>query len=303
MTTIATPAHRTIGHHKTPPAWVNTLLGGAPPRTAPIAGTAAELAVREHGRICLASAVLPRATALPTAQFSQTVQRIYDAIARSLAQRGIVHPIRFWNHIPDIHADMGAGLDRYMAFNLGRYQALRQWLGSEQAFPTSMATASGIGCGGDTLVVHALASDRSGLAIENSRQVPAYRYSSRYGPRPPCFARATAWTDDSGRPMLLIGGTASVRGEDSVHRGDLPAQLEETCANLQALIGSAAAATGQAWNASSMRSLRAYLPDGRVAQEVERALLTVFPAVRQVELVSAQLCRRDLLVEVEGVAG
>ena len=29
------------------------------------------------------------------------------------------------------------------------------------------------------------------MPVENPRQIPAFRYSKRYGPIPPCFARAT----------------------------------------------------------------------------------------------------------------
>ena len=43
---------------------------------------------------------------------------------------------------------------------------------------------------------------------------------------------------------LLIGGTASIVGEDSTHVGDPAGQVEETVANLSALIAAATAATG-----------------------------------------------------------
>ena len=72
--------------------------------------------------------------------------------------------------------------------------------------------------------------------LENPRQVPAYRYSRRYGLRPPCFARATKFES-----TLFIGGTASIIGEDSRHAAAIVAQTEETLSNLRALI---AAATG-----------------------------------------------------------
>jgi hypothetical protein len=41
------------------------------------------------------------------------------------------------------------------------------------------------------------------------------------------------------RALLLIGGTASIVGEDSLHEGDAGAQLEETLKNLEALIDTA----------------------------------------------------------------
>ena len=41
------------------------------------------------------------------------------------------------------------------------------------------------------LMIDALSAASPGIAVENPRQIPSYRYARRYGPRPPCFARAT----------------------------------------------------------------------------------------------------------------
>jgi enamine deaminase RidA (YjgF/YER057c/UK114 family) len=207
-----------------------------------------------------------------------------------------------WNHVPDIQADLGMQLDRYMVFNAGRHQAFREWFGGGQQFADAVPTASGVGCDGSSLVVHTLAAASPGTAIDNPRQVAPIRYSSRYGPCPPCFARATAWCDASGRQLVLIGGTASVRGEHSVHVGDLPAQLEETRANLEALIEEASRMIGRRCNLACLRSLRAYVPHDSDAGRVAQAMSAVFPNVTECELVFAALCRRDLLVEIEGVA-
>ena len=263
----------------TPPDWVEEILGGAAAHHVDVGGVAVQ--VREGGGVCLVSGRIARATAMSAAELAGAVQGLYGAIAETLGHRSARHPVRFWNHIPDIHAEMGEGMDRYMAFNMGRYNAFCRWFGSEKAFGECVATASGIGCEGEDLVIHALAGERGGVAIANPRQVAPYRYSVRYGPRPPCFARATAWGK-----RLLIGGTASVRGEESVHVGDLEAQLGETYANLQALLAQAAVTTKRAWDAGCMRWLRVYIPREEFAERIERSVMTMFPRVEQLELVA-----------------
>jgi enamine deaminase RidA (YjgF/YER057c/UK114 family) len=63
-------------------------------------------------------------------------------------------------------------------------------------------------------------------------------HAIKYGPMPPSFSRATiAVLGD--RRLLLIGGTASIVGEDSTHIGDVSAQLDETLHNLAALVSAA----------------------------------------------------------------
>ena len=77
---------------------------------------------------------------------------------------------------------------------------------------------------------------RASRSITRGRS-PRSDYSSRYGPLPPCFARGTIITHPvSGRRMLLAAGTASIRGEESVHVGDLRSQMRETLENLASLL-------------------------------------------------------------------
>src|SRR3546814_5261662 len=57
-------------------------------------------------------------------------------------------------------------------------------------------------------------------------------------PQPPSFARAMLPPTDSRMPLLL-SGTASVVGHATLHAGALLAQLHETLANFDALLGAA----------------------------------------------------------------
>jgi hypothetical protein len=220
-------------------------------------------------------------------------------------------PVRLWNYIPGILAPLDPHPHRYMSFNAGRHDAYERRYGSRHSFPGLIATASGIGHDGMDLVIHALAARAPGIAVENPRQVPAYLYSHRYGPLPPCFARATLLArPGEERRWLLVGGTSSVYGEDSAHAGDLVAQAGETLHNLEALLGrslevvarhSGPVPAGRAALAS-FRHLRVYHPARADRAEVANLVEPRFPQLDSLEYLVADLCRPELLIEIEGLA-
>ena len=219
-----------------PPAWVQSLLGRdsieRPMRRDVVAVTGS-------GRHSLFATAVPGATSLDAAGLRLQVRQAYATIAEALARDGR-HPIRFWNFLPAPSESMGDGVDRYRVFNEGRFDAYAQWYGAPRAFSHSLATASAIGVASEDFLLYCLASERPGIPVENPRQTSSWRYSARYGPKPPCFARATI-ADINGVSRLLIGGTASILGEDSVHIGKVHAQVEETLRNMGALIATARA--------------------------------------------------------------
>src|SRR5262249_47691686 len=125
--------------------------------------------------------------------------------------------------------------------------------------------------------------------------------SPRYGPMPPCFSRATI-ASVNGRRRLLVGGTASIVGEDSAHGDDVHAQLEETLRNLEALIE---AATGRAESGNALTrflDLRVYCARAGDAATIHNVLTARCPRAERIELAIARVCRPELLVEIEGVA-
>ena len=239
------------------------------------------------------------------ADFEQSTLRCYRTLAGVLTSLDTPHPVRFWNFIPNIRKGGAEGRDRYMVFNAGRFQALTEWFGGHRPSSAHVATASGVGHRGRDLVIHVLTARTPGIHVENPRQVPSFEYSSRYGPIPPCFARATIVTGKHGEKMVLIGGTSSVRGEASVHPGDAAAQTCETLTNLRHLLAAV-------WNPGDspcpdldpLRAVRVYyVHEGDLAaiQGELRAVLS--PAAQtSIEYSNADLCRPELLVEIEGVA-
>jgi chorismate lyase/3-hydroxybenzoate synthase len=253
--------------------------------------------------LVLIEVTVPQATLMPAEQLRAEVSCAYRRITRWLAARGRV-PIRFWNYIPAIGEAMGDGLDRYMVFNAGRYDAFDHALSRvAEAFGPSIATASAVGVGGSDLVIHGLASDAPGIPVENPRQTSSWRYSKRFGPMPPCFARAVVTTLRA-RPTLLIAGTASIVGEESLHEGDVDAQLAETLRNIGAIITAAPAASPSGVQEPFARlvHLRAYATTDDVARQVRLRLEACSPNARSIEVLRARVCRPELLLEIEGVA-
>lgn len=240
--------------------------------------------------------------------FQREVAEAYRHLFQPLTHAPAAHPVRLWAFVPDIHARMGPGLDRYMVFNAGRFEAFSDWYGGRDAFPRAIATASAVGVRGDALVLYALALEHPGHPVENPRQVPAYRYSRRFGPLPPCFSRAMVVDDPAlGRRRVLIGGTASIRGEDSLHLGDVTAQIEETFRNLATLIVTATETAGgppcpEEAALQRLRAVRVYHPRPQDAPAIRAALAARCPGVTSLEVLGAELCRPELLVEIEGVA-
>jgi chorismate lyase / 3-hydroxybenzoate synthase len=254
-------------------------------------------------RFTLHTARVSGAADLAPPEFERRTFETYAAVADQLARGPHRHALRFWNHVPFITEPADAGRDNYMVFNAGRFRAFSAWYGEPAQFERHVATASAIGHRGHDLVVHCLAGDEPGAAVNNPRQVAPYHYSQRFGPLPPCFARATLL---AGR-KLLVGGTASVRGEDSFHTDDLAAQLSETFVNIAALVCNAAGkkltpSLKLSRVLSSFRELRVYHPQQGHAAEIERAVASSFPNLRRLEMSHADLCRPELLVEIEGVA-
>lgn len=261
--------------------------------------------VVQHLDMALLSLRFPNADRLDDCAFEALCSSAYERLAEELDARD-ASAIRLWNYIPHILAPLGELEHRYMVFNAGRFRALQSWLGDEQ-LQQQVATASGVGHFGDALVIHCLASSLAGVPVENPRQIPAYLYSDRFGPLPPCFARATRWGDDVS--WLLVGGTASVRGEESLHDDDLRRQMDETLYNLAAVVRAGQGTSCAHLSPEDVRKalhsfeeLRVYHTSPELKAPIAQRLDGLLCPSTLVEYQHADLCREELLVEIEGIA-
>lgn len=211
----------------------------------------------------------------------------YRELAAFLATQAESQVLRVWNYLADINAGDGDE-ERYKRFCSGRAR------GMGEAFAGGFPAATAIGSlgGRRRLQVYLLAGTQPGMRVENPRQVSAWRYPRQYGPTPPSFARAMRLPADD---ALAISGTAAVIGHASAHHGHLSAQLAETLANLEALL----AAAGMPAGFDTHSPLKAYVRrpgDARAVREFFRQHLPGVPVL----LLHGDICRRELLVEVDG---
>ena len=173
------------------------------------------------------------------------------------------------------------------------------------AYPAS----TGIGADGFdvTMGCVALATERKDILavpLENPRQTAAYDYAAAYSPKSPKFARAMALSCGS-HATIFVSGTASITDSETRHIGDAVKQTHETIDNIVALIGEANLARhglpGLGAVIGNMGMVRVYVKNQEDYAAIRAACeerLGDVPAVYTI----ADVCRPDLLVEIEGVA-
>lgn len=224
--------------------------------------------------------VLFGALACDDADAHRAAACIHDRLIAVARAEGYPHLLRIWNYVRDINR-IDDGLERYRAFCAGRYDAFAKHGYSMRG---DLPAASAVGMGGGGVASYFVASREPVASVENPRQVNAWEYPPRYGPRSPSFSRATR-----GAGLVFVSGTASVVGHETVHVGDVAAQLEETLVNLDAVVG-----------AHELLTMKVY-----VRRAADYALIAARLAERPVPAIflRADLCRADLLVEIEAIAG
>ena len=224
-------------------------------------------------------------------------ERAYRDIAGLLARQRLAggvqaQVLRLWNYLDAINDGIGDD-ERYRHFCSGRARGIVE--SARNGF--SAATAIGRRDGVRVLQVYGLAARLAGIAVENPRQLSAWRYPREYGPTAPTFARATRTAAD----QLLVSGTAAVVGHASQHGGDTLAQIDETLINLDHLLEAAGAECAQ--RGASTMMLKAYVRDGADASAVAASIRARHPDLGGLLLLAGDICRRELRVEVDGIQG
>ncbi len=220
---------------------------------------------------------------------------IYEKVVRTAREAGYPHLLRVWNHVGGINAREG-DLERYKRFCTGRHEALTRGGFACHDFPAACA----VGMAGEGVITYFLASREPGINVENPRQVAAYEYPPEYGPRSPSFARATVarWTGDA---MIFIAGTSSVVGHKTLHAGDVVAQLDETLMNVDRIVREAASRAGVRGSLEDLAIAKTYLRRASDYDSVAPRVIGALPRTKHLFL-EADICRKDLLIEIEGVA-
>ncbi|MHB9020607.1 MAG: chorismate transformation enzyme, FkbO/Hyg5 family [Halothiobacillus sp.] len=222
-------------------------------------------------------------------------QSVYERIFRLLDHAGYPHLWRTWNFLTDIHGS-DQGLERYQQFNIGR-QAAYDAFSQPAASTAPAACALGIQQGG--FRVGFLAGRKPPVLLENPRQTSAYHYPDTYGPRSPTFSRATLIPLEN-RHLLLISGTASIVGHESRHIGNVRAQTRETLTNISEIVAQANdRLPDDTGFLLAQLQWRVYVRRPEDADAVRRELRVCLGKKLNMCFVQADVCRQELLVEIE----
>jgi enamine deaminase RidA (YjgF/YER057c/UK114 family) len=225
-------------------------------------------------------------------------ERAYRDIFAMLERQGFPHVLRFWTYFPRINGNEN-GIERYRLFNIGRGAA---FAAADRHHAETIPAACALGtASGDALTIYFVAAREGGRAIENPRQMSAYRYPPEYGPHSPTFSRAVLHPAN-GAPILFVSGTSSIVGHLSLHVGDVVAQTRETLANLEVVFAEAGRFVPPGTFAMKEASYKVYVRHAADAEAVRRELAAALGDDADVNFLLADICRSDLLVEIEAVA-
>ena len=254
----------------------------------------------------------------PTANLRGVYVQSMDALAQIravlvLAGSGFENIVRTWFYLGGITEPEG-DTRRYQELNRARadfYQDIHfcPLLVSANAPRGVYPASTGIGMSGEGLVTScvALETKRNGaflVPLENPQQTPAYAYHPRFSNQSPKFTRAMALVLDN-YVTTWVSGTASIVNAESRHPNDIEKQTEQAIENIERLIAAENFAlhglNGAGASLRDMAKVRIYLkrPDdfAKCKAICERRFGPV-PAIYAV----ADVCRPELLVEIEGVA-
>lgn len=242
----------------------------------------AERDIEAHGE----AGALQRATEI-------AYQEIFDVLDETEHR----HLIRVWNYLPEINAQAG-GDERYRHFNAARQMAFRK---SGRATMGTVPAACALGSpAGSPLSVYFLAARRPPKMIENPRQTSAYHYPPKFGRHSPVFSRACVW-GEPGHGRLFVSGTASIVGHETIHGGDVVAQTRETMVNIAALLEEANRVVGSNRYALNGLMLKVYVRTPSDLPAIEATLSELLNTPAAIVYLQADVCREDLLVEIEAV--
>lgn len=212
--------------------------------------------------------------------------------------------VRQWNYLERI-TDLIHGNQCYQDFNdvRSRFYASSEWL---YGYPA--ATGIGTQYGGVQIDFNAVKGNIDIVPLDNDWQRAAHDYSDNVlishridsEKETPKFERGKLLTDQSLK-MIYISGTAAIRGEDSIMDRNVLLQTEITLENIQHLIGLEEGRKNLLEHSGKLEFLRVYLKNETDVHVVKKDLDKLCTGV-PIAYLYADVCREELLVEIEGIA-
>ena len=235
------------------------------------------------------------------------LSRILSEARHELHRGGLslARMVRTWYYIGDI-LGTGERESPYDRFNAARNECYRTNWPDLCRSPAS----TGIGMRTNRIAFEGLFFSNEGDGaqvswIDNPLQTSPYLYNNGgKQSRKPSFSRAAA-VRFADAVMLFISGTASIRGSEVLFPGDPEAQTHVTIENIATLIGADNLAGRHGFPRGAalddLQEFRVYLKRPDDLDVVRDCCRRYLPAVPHTYLI-ADVCRPELLVEIEGVA-
>ena len=213
--------------------------------------------------------------------------------------------IRQWNYIEHICECDGEN-QHYQDFNDSRshFYAKTDW---NSGYPA----ATGIGTEHGGIMVEFIALEGEGLinvALNNPLQTAAHKYSQDVllGAEDPCFKQRSTPKFERARVLGLpdrqtvyISGTAAIRGEASHIADDITEQTRMTMQNIDYLVSNENY-PGEG-SSRTYEMLRIYVKYPCQMENARQYMTEHYPETMKI-YICADICREELLVEIEGIA-
>ncbi|MBN2520705.1 MAG: hypothetical protein JXB17_09395 [Bacteroidales bacterium] len=241
----------------------------------------------------------------------------FDLMARILMKESMnfSHVVRQWNYVEDI-----TGFENVNGYEVQKYQALndiRAKYYSTVNFTNGYPAATGIGMNTGGIILEFYANkfiqSEEVQPIKNPQQKDAYAYSQdvlighpvnektlRSSPK---FERAKYLSTRYNR-IIFISGTASIKNENTLGINDIETQTKVTIENIENLISQQNLKTNKVLNnftSVKYSLIRVYVKNTDHLEVVQSLCETSFKGA-QINYLIADICRDNLLVEIEGVA-
>jgi len=215
-----------------------------------------------------------------------------------------VHSIvRQWNYIQDILGFDGQE-QHYQTFN-----DVRSSFYGKSFENTGYPAATGIGMNEGGIIIQFIAiqsKEHNTSPIDNPEQVSAHEYSEKVLVGEQCNLKTTPkferarYLELYGRKVIFISGTASIRGEHTVGIGNPAEQTEITIDNIRQLYSEEMLSKITSGKLSPKYGhARVYIKNRKDYSAIRKTFKTHFGNLPVVYII-ADICRPELLVEIEG---
>ena len=221
----------------------------------------------------------------------------YTDIFKLTESMGFPYLLRTWNYIPDITDALSDQSNNYQLFCSGRTRAYEVF-SREHVYPA----ATVVGTQQQGINIYFIASKSPGLGVENPQQISAFNYPQEYSKDPPLFSRAVIHRNET-QEIIFISGTASILGHSTLHEGDVIRQLDVCLDNIHQLLMAATQSNQfKRISLNDMTQLKVYIKNPEDFTCVRDHLDDVLDECSAVCYIQGDLCRNNLLVEIEALS-